>query len=143
VRWAIAALAGPLALASIAVPNLIAQAAGNATEEVGAYGAMGVALAVLLFFLRRWSKMRDDAITAASEARKLATDEAKEQLAWTNARHEAEMLLVKIELANMRSVMSRIMGALTDDTMTTDEKRVLRAEGMRVLFPPNDRGAGK
>jgi hypothetical protein len=43
----------------------------------------------------------------------------------------------------MRSVMSRIMGALTDDTMTTDEKRVLRAEGMRVLFPPNDRGAGK
>lgn len=105
-------------------------------DKIPTYGAMGLTFALLLYLLRRWRKQADDAMVAAETARDDERRRARLELDKVEARHAVDMQVLITDQANMRRVLSRMLGVWMDDSLTADDKAKIRTEALDVLFPP-------
>lgn len=145
-----AALAFVVGTAIVTAADLAADVPEQLPVQIG---ALGLAFMLLMWVLKRWGKQRDDAFTAAEEARSQERTRAALEIDAQEKRHEQEIgrlesrhatELAKLAgdndtmanaLAQMQLVVSRLLGAFMRKDLTDGEREALYADAMRRLFP--------
>lgn len=108
---------------------------------VGSWSLIGVMAGILGWFLRRWSKQRDDAFKASQETEERVS--ARYEKVMTRERDErraVEAVLIA-DQARMRIALSRVVSALDSD-MTRESRNRLRTEVLGVLFEDGSSSGG-
>lgn len=121
------------------VTSLLLAADDGIPATIGAWSIITAMAGVMGWFLRRWSKQRDDAFSAAQETEERVSARYEQQLSRErDERRSVEAVLIA-DQARLRVALSRVVTALDGD-LTPESRNRLRQSVLEVLFEGDPAG---